>query len=151
MGTFQTSMLEAVKSLREEMQSMKKASEVDVDKTSATLSKAGPSKQPDPTTQASDPTTRMLNLWTQTSVILPPRFTQSVQSDHGCKPSDLQSDHSDPHSEHSEQPKSVCFRAKKHSNKKKTQGSGKVLFSVVFFRGRSVLCQKVYQTSTGSF
>ena len=51
---------------------------------------------------------------------LPPRFTQSVQSNHGSKYSDLQSDHSDPQSEHPEQPKRVCsFRAKKHSDKKK--------------------------------
>ena len=40
------------------MQSMKKAYEAEVDNTSASLSKAGPSKQPDPTTQTSDPTTR---------------------------------------------------------------------------------------------
>ena len=33
MGVFQASMLEAMKSLREEMQSMKKASEAEVDKT----------------------------------------------------------------------------------------------------------------------
>ena len=57
MGVFQASMLEAMKSLRDEMQSMKKASEVEVDKTSTSLSKAGRSKQPDPTTRASDPTT----------------------------------------------------------------------------------------------
>ena len=42
MGVFQASMLEAMKSLPDEMQSMKKASEA-----SASLSKAGPSKQPD--------------------------------------------------------------------------------------------------------
>ena len=34
MGVFQASMLEAMKSLREEMQSMKKASEVEVDQAS---------------------------------------------------------------------------------------------------------------------
>ena len=51
---------------------------------------------------------------------LPPRFTQSVQSDHGSNHSDLQSDHSDPQSEHSEQPERVCSStAKKHSDKKK--------------------------------
>ena len=40
-------MLEALKSLRvrEEMQSMKKAFEAEVDKTSTSTSKAGPSKQ----------------------------------------------------------------------------------------------------------
>ena len=58
MGVFQASMLEAMKSLRDEMQSMKKASKAEVDKTSTALSKAGPSKQPDPITRASDPTTR---------------------------------------------------------------------------------------------
>ena len=51
---------------------------------------------------------------------LPPRFPQSVQSDHGSRHSDLQSaDHSDPHSEHLEQPKRVWSKAKKHLDKKK--------------------------------
>ena len=45
MGVFQASMLEAMKSLQEKMHSMKKASEAEVDKTSTSLSKAGPSKQ----------------------------------------------------------------------------------------------------------
>ena len=54
MGVFQASMLEAMKSLREKMQSMKKPSEAEVDKTSASLSRAGPSKQPDPSTRASE-------------------------------------------------------------------------------------------------
>ena len=51
---------------------------------------------------------------------LPPKFPQSVQSDHASKHSDLQSDHSDPQSEyHMEQPKWVCSKAKKHTDKKK--------------------------------
>ena len=51
---------------------------------------------------------------------LPPRFTQSVQSDHGSKHSDLQSEHSYPQSEHLKQPQRVCSsRDKKHSDKKK--------------------------------
>ena len=51
---------------------------------------------------------------------LPPKFPQTVQSDHASKHSDLQSDHSDPQSKyHSEQPKRVCSKAKKHSDKKK--------------------------------
>ena len=154
MGVFQAPMLEAMKSFRDEMQSMKKASETEVDKTSASLSKAGPSKQSDLTTWTSDPTTRASDHSDaqpmDTDVYGPPflpKFTQSVQSDHASKHSDLQSDHSDPQSEyHSKQPKSVCSKAKKHSDKKKTQGSGIVLLSVVFFRGRSILCpcQKVY-------
>ena len=40
MGVFQASMLEAMKSLREVMQSMKKVSKMEVDKTSASTSKA---------------------------------------------------------------------------------------------------------------
>ena len=128
MGVFQVSMLEAIKSLREEMQSMKKASKVEVDKTSASTSKAGPSKQ---SVELSDPNIH-LNPWTSDhsdaqpmetdfcGPSLPPRFTQSVQFDHGSKHSDLQSEHSDPQSEHSEQPQRVCSsKAKKHSDKKK--------------------------------
>ena len=102
------------------MQSMKKASEAEVDKTSVFLSKAGPSKQPDPTNRISDPTT-----WASdhldaqpmdTDVYGPPlspKYTQSVRSDHAAKHSDHQSEY------HSEQPKRVCSKAKKHSDKKK--------------------------------
>ena len=128
MGVFQASMLEAMKSLRDEMQSMKKASQAEVDKTSASLSKAGPSKEPDPTmTRTSHPTRASALSDAQpmdTDVYgppLPPKFTQSVQSDPASKHSDLESDHHlDPHSEdHSEQPKRMCSKAKKHSDKKK--------------------------------
>ena len=57
---------------------------------------------------------------------LPPKFTQSVQS-HAFKHSDLESNqHSDPHSEdQSEQPKRVCSKAKKHSDKKKRKVQAK--------------------------
>ena len=54
-GVFQASMLDAMKSLREEMQSMKKASKVEVVQISASTSKAGPCKQsvelPNPNSQ----------------------------------------------------------------------------------------------------
>ena len=115
-----------MKSLKDEMHFMKKVAEAEVDKTSACLSKAGPSKQPDLTTQASDLTTLAADHSDAQPMdtdlygpSLPPNLTQSVQYDHGSKHSDLQSDHSDPHSEHSEQPKRVYSRAKKHSDKKK--------------------------------
>ena len=102
------------------MHSMKKASKVEVEKTSASLSKAGPSKQPDPTmTLTSDPTTRASDhLDAQpmdTDVYRPPlhpKFKSSVQS-HASKHSDLESDL------HSEQPKRVCYKGKKHSDRKK--------------------------------
>ena len=48
----------------------------------------------------------------------PPQATQSVQSEHLSRHSDVESDHSDHHSE-SEQPKRVCSKAKKHSDKRK--------------------------------
>ena len=113
-----------MKSLREEIQSMKKASEVEVDKTSASTSKAGPSKQSDPiihpnprTFDHSDAQPMEMDFCGPS---LPPRFIQSVQSDHGSKHSYHQSEHLDPQSEHREQPQRVCsFKAKKHSDKKK--------------------------------
>ena len=100
------SMLEAMKSLRDEMHSMKKASDAEADKTSASLSKAGPSKPPDPTTRASDPTTQRRNLWTLTYMVLLFHQSSLKVSNHGSKHCDLQSDHSNPHSDYSEQP--VC-------------------------------------------
>ena len=118
MGVFHASMLEAMKFLRDEMHLMKKASEVEVDKTFASLSKAGPSKQPDLTTQASDLTSWASDHSDAQPMVtdlygpsLPPEFTQGVQSDHGSKLSDLPSDHSDP--------QRVFSKAKKHSDEKK--------------------------------
>ena len=92
------------------MHSMKKASEAEVDKTTPRTS--------DPTIPIHSDAQPM-----DTDIYgppLPPRFSQSIQSDHAFKHSDLESDHSDPHSEdHSEQPKRVCFKAKNHSDEKK--------------------------------
>ena len=93
-------MLEAMKSVREEMQSMKKASEAEVDKTSSSTSKAGPSKQsvelPDPNSWPSDHLDAQPMETYFCGPSPPPRFGQSVQSDHGSKHSDLHSNHSDP-------------------------------------------------------
>ena len=112
-GVFQAYMLEAMKALRDEMQSMKNPSEVEVDKTSASLSKVGPSKLADPTTMltsvptwASDHSDAQPMDTDLYGPPLPPKFNQSVQSDPASKHSNLESDHSVPHSEdHSEQPK----------------------------------------------
>ena len=131
MGAFQASMLEAIKSLRDEMHSLKKAPKSEVVQTSDSLTQAGPSKQPDPTTQTSISMTLASDHWDVQPMDtdhygppLPPKFNQVDQSKHTYKHSDLESDHSephsDPHSEHSEQPKRVCSKAKKHSDKKKT-------------------------------
>ena len=87
---------------------MKKASEAEVDKTSASTSKAGPSKQyihPNPQTSDHLDTQSIEKDFCGPS--LPPRFTQSVQFDHGSKHLDLQFEHSGPQSEHSEQPQMV--------------------------------------------
>ena len=119
-------MLEAMKSLRDEMHSMKKDSESDIVQTSDSLPKPGPSKQPDPimtrtsisTTRASDHSDAQPMDTDHYGPPLPPKSTQSVQSEHSSRHSDLESDHSDHHSE-SEQPKGVCSKAKKHSDKRK--------------------------------
>ena len=71
-------MLEAMKSLRDEMRSMKKASEADVGKTSTSLSQAGPSKQPDPTTWASDLSDTQPMDTDLCGPSLPPKFIQGV-------------------------------------------------------------------------
>ena len=114
MDVFQASMLEIMKSLREEMQSMKKASEAEVDKTSASTSKAGPSKQsvalsdlnnqPNPQTFDHSDAQPMKMYFCGPS--LPPRFGQIAQSEHD-------SELSDHHSEHSEQPERVCSSKKR--------------------------------------
>ena len=104
MGVFQASMLEAMKSLRDEMHSMKKASESDVVQTSDSLSKAGPNKQHDPiptrtsisTTRASDHSDAQPMDTEHHGAPLPP---QSTQSEHASRHSDIESDYSDHHSE----------------------------------------------------
>ena len=75
---------------------------------------------------------------------LPPKFTQSVQSNLASKRSDLESDHhSDPHSEdHSEQPKRVCSKAKKHSDKKNTRFGPSTILSRLLQRKSSVPIKK---------
>ena len=118
-------MLEAMKSLRVEVHSMKKASESDVAQTLDSLLKAGPSKQPDPiptqtsiSNRASDHSDAQPMDTEHYGPPLPPQSTQSVQSEHASRHSDVESNHSDHHSE-SEQPKRVCSKAKKHSDKRK--------------------------------
>ena len=126
MGVFEESMLEAMKSPREEMQCMKKASEAEVEKTSALTLKGGLSKQSvelsypnnqlNPrTSDHSDAQPMETDFWGPS---LPPRFGQSVQSEQAnMAPNHHSLDH---HSEHSEQPERVCSsRAKKHLDKKK--------------------------------
>ena len=99
MGVFQAPMVQAMKSLRDEKHSMKKASEATTQTSVPTRASDHSDAQPMDTDVYGPP--------------LPPKFTQSVQSDPASKHSDLESDH------HSEQPKRVCCKAKKHSGKKK--------------------------------
>ena len=114
-------MLEAMKSPREEMQSMKKASQAEVEKTYSSTSKAGPSKQSvelsDPNIYPNPHTSDHLDAQPMETDFcgpsLPSQFSQGVLSNHGSKHSDLQS-------EHSKQPQRVCSsKAKKHLDKKK--------------------------------
>ena len=86
-------MLEAIKSLREEMHSMKKTSELDVVQTSDSLPKAEPSKQHYPiTTLTSISITRASDHLDAQPIDpdhygppLPPKSTQSVQSEHAFR------------------------------------------------------------------
>ena len=64
---------------------------------------------------------------------LPPRFTQSVQSSHGAK-------HSDPHSEHSEQPQRVSSsKAKNIQTKRNTRFRQNIFHSLYIQRKISPL------------
>ena len=82
MGVFHVPMLKAMKSLREELQSMKKASKAEVDKTSASTSKAGPSKQSDPIMHLNPRTSDHSDAQPMETDFcgpsLPPQFIQSV-------------------------------------------------------------------------
>ena len=90
MAVFQASLLEAMESLRDEMQSMKKAAkEVEVDQTPTSASKPGTSKQTDtlppntaPNTQPSKNTDEAMELDVY-GPSLQPRFGDA-QSEHGC-------------------------------------------------------------------
>ena len=109
-------MLEAMKSLRDEMQSMKKsAKEVELDQSSTSASKPGPSKQSDNSNSAPNTHSECTDEAIELDVYgpsLPPQFGDA-QSEH-C--SDL--NHGSHHqSDLSEQPEQVCLtRAKKHSD-----------------------------------
>ena len=122
-GGFQVSMLEAMKSLRDEMLSLKKASKLDVVKTSDSA-KAGPTNQPDPilTRTSISRTSDHSNVKPMDTDFygppLPPKSSQIVQSKHASKQSDLESDHTE-HPSEPEHPKKVVPKAKKHSDKRK--------------------------------
>ena len=110
MGAFQASMLEARKSLRGEMQSIKKsAKEVDLDQSSTSASKPGPSKQSDnlPPNTAPNPAPNTQSERTYEAMELD-LYGPSLPSQFG----DAQSEHG---SDFSEQPEQVwSSRAKKH-------------------------------------
>ena len=87
MGAFQASMLEAMKSLRDEMQSIKKSvKEVELDQSSTSASKPGPSKETDelPPNTTSEPTDEAIELDVY-GPSLPPWFGDA-QSEHGSDP-----------------------------------------------------------------
>ena len=120
MGAFQASMLEAMKSLRDEMQSIKEsAKEVELDQSSTSASKPGPSKQSGnlpPNTAPNPPNTQpnvLMKPWSWTCMVLLFLHSSKMLSpNHG----------SDRHSDLSEQLERVCSsRAKKHSDKHKVQ------------------------------
>ena len=120
-------MPEAMKSLREEMPSFKKAFKSNVVKTSDSAQagpKPGTSNQPDPipirtyTSRASDHSDVQPLDIDFYGPPLPPKSSQNVQSEHASKKSHVESDHSEHHT-YWEHPKKVCPKAKKHSDKRK--------------------------------
>ena len=122
MGAFQASTLEAMKSLRDEMQSIKKSKEVELDQSSTSASKPGPSKQSDnlpPNTGSNTLHSECTNEAMELDVFGPslaPRFGDA-QSEHGSDPNHGSHHHSDIELE---QPEQGCLsRAKKHSDKRK--------------------------------
>ena len=132
MGVFQASMLEAMKSLRDEMLSFQKASEADVVKTSDSAQagpKPGPSNQPDPIPtrtsipRASDHSNDQPMDTDFYEPLLPPKSSQNVQSEHASKQSVIESDHSE--QSKSEHPRKVVHEAKKHSVKRKHKARAK--------------------------
>ena len=144
MGVFQASMLEAMKSLRDEFQSLKETSKGEVDQTSS-ASKPGTSKQPenlDPTPQRTQSSSRAdeavdVGLYGPS---LPPHLggKQSIQdSDPRHHLGDNQSMHesdprhvSDEHSGHPEEPsRVVSTRPKKHADKRKHKVRSRYLSS----------------------
>ena len=121
-------MLEAMKSLRDEMLSLKKASELDVVQTSDSSKarpKPGTSNQPDPiptrtsTSRESDHSDVQPMDTDFYGPPLPPESSQNVQSELASKQSDIESDHSEHHHSKLESPKKTCPKAKKHSDKRK--------------------------------
>ena len=127
MGVSQASMMEAMKFRRDKMLSLKKASKSDVVQTSGSTKtgpKPGPSNQPDPI-----PTRTSISRASNHSDVqpmdtdfygppIPPKSSQNVQFEYASKQSDIESNHSEHHSE-SEHPRKVVPKAKKHSDKRK--------------------------------
>ena len=142
MGAFQASILEAMKSHRDEMQAIKKsAKEVELDQSSTSASKPDPSTQSDnlplntaPNTLHSERTDEAMELDVY-GPFLPPRFGDA-QCEHGSDPNHG----SDHHSGHIQKTQTGVFiQSQKTFGQTQTQGSGHICFSVVILRGGSVL------------
>ena len=122
MGVFQASLLEAMKSLRDEFQSFKKTpKEVEVAQTSTSASKPGTNKQtenldptPPPRTQPSSYPDEAMEV-----DLYGPPLPPGLGDDHSMHESDLRH-FSDQHSGQSEEPSwVVSVRPQKHADKRK--------------------------------
>ena len=97
-----------------------KASKSNVVQTSDSVPKAGPSKQPDLITTRTSISMTQASIQSDAQPMetdhygppLTPKPTQSIQSEHASRHLDLDSDHSDHHSE-SEQPRKGVFKSQK--------------------------------------
>ena len=152
MGAFQASMLEAVKSLRDEMQSIKKSAkeveldqsstsaskpaEVELDQSSTSASKPAPSKQSDnlppntaPNTQSerTDETMELGRVWSISSTTVRRYSVQTwLRSLRYIRTTRT----------------GVFVQSQKTFGQTQTQGSGQIYFSIVIHRGGSVLCSQ---------
>ena len=154
MGVFQASMLEAMKSLRDEMLSFQKASGSDVVKTSDSAQARplpGTSSQPDRPTQTSNPTpsehsdVQPMDLEPY-GPPLPPKSSHQPQSEHASKQSDVESEHSERRSDSDYY--HVRPKHKKHSDKRKHKSRPTYISQSSSEEDESYSCQKAYKIST---
>ena len=145
MGVFQASMPEAMKSLRDEFQSLKETSKGEVDLTSSSASKPGTSKQPEnmdptpPRTQSSSRVDEAMDVDLH-GPSLPPQLgsKQSIQDSDPRHLGDHQPTYesdprhvSDEHLGQSEEPsRVVSARPKKHAEKRKHKVRSRYPFPV---------------------
>ena len=136
-----------MKSFRDEMLSLKKATESDVVQISdSAKARPGPSNQPDPIPTLTSIPRASDHLDVQPMDTdfygspLPPKSSQNVKSEHASKQSDIESDHSEHHS-NSESPKKRILKQKSILRKGSTRHGQNIILSRLLQRNMSPLPQ----------